>query len=388
MKRTRLLSVAFVFVWLFQSASFAQSKSEPKIVSVPFPVAQTVKVSPQTTDDFHWDYYLYIPRSLFESPEKPSANHLLVMPNNTGTSDDDIRVHDNYAKNDVDDYRKTAEQLKVVLLEPVFPRARTNERWKLYTHALDRDTLLTTDEKLRRLDLQLTAMIDDARRKLSNNNLQVDEKVLMFGFSASAMFVNRFCLLHPKRVLAAAIGSPGGWAMLPVKSWNKKPLRYPLGINDLKKVAGRKFDSRTFKTLPLYFFVGDRDTNDSLTFRDGYDEQDERLIFDNFGSSLVGRLQIAERAYQKAGCVHCQFVIYKGIGHETNRAVWTDVNAFFIGELNRHRRAAEQIVGREGETATFLTSQKRSLLKLQKMADFYYIPKAKIGWSFETLIMG
>jgi hypothetical protein len=31
---------------------------------------------------------------------------------------------------------------------------------------------------------------------------------------------------------------------------------------------------------------------------------------------------------------------------------------------------------------------KRSLLKLQKMADFYYIPKAKIGWSFENLIVG
>jgi hypothetical protein len=33
-------------------------------------------------------------------------------------------------------------------------------------------------------------------------------------------------------------------------------------------------------------------------------------------------------------------------------------------------------------------SHKRSLLKLQKMADFYYIPKAKIGWSFENLIVG
>ncbi len=33
-------------------------------------------------------------------------------------------------------------------------------------------------------------------------------------------------------------------------------------------------------------------------------------------------------------------------------------------------------------------AQKRSILELQKMADFYHIPKAKIGRSFETLIMG
>jgi hypothetical protein len=37
---------------------------------------------------------------------------------------------------------------------------------------------------------------------------------------------------------------------------------------------------------------------------------------------------------------------------------------------------------------SFFVSQKRSILKLQKKADFYRIPKAKIGWSFETLIMG
>jgi hypothetical protein len=52
------------------------------------------------------------------------------------------------------------------------------------------------------------------------------------------------------------------------------------------------------------------------------------------------------------------------------------------------RSSAQQFNGREGETATFLTSQKRSLLKLQKKADFYRIPKAKIGRSFETLIVG
>ncbi len=50
--------------------------------------------------------------------------------------------------------------------------------------------------------------------------------------------------------------------------------------------------------------------------------------------------------------------------------------------------ATQQSNGREARTATFEQSHKRSILKLQKKADFYRIPKAKIGRSFETLIMG
>ncbi len=32
--------------------------------------------------------------------------------------------------------------------------------------------------------------------------------------------------------------------------------------------------------------------------------------------------------------------------------------------------------------------QKRPILNLHKMAELYYVPKAKIGRDFETLIMG
>jgi hypothetical protein len=43
--------------------------------------------------------------------------------------------------------------------------------------------------------------------------------------------------------------------------------------------------------------------------------------------------------------------------------------------------------GREGETTTFNECQKRPFLRLHKMIDFYCVPKAKIRWIFETLIM-
>jgi hypothetical protein len=61
-------------------------------------------------------------------------------------------------------------------------------------------------------------MIEDARAKFAREKLKFDERVYMIGWTASGMFVNHITFLHPKRVKAAAIGSPGGWAIAPVAS--------------------------------------------------------------------------------------------------------------------------------------------------------------------------
>lgn len=58
-------------------------------------------------------------------------------------------------------------------------------------HALDRDALTTEIEGLKRIDRQLISMIDDARERMKQKGLVLNEKVLMAGFSASGMFVNR-----------------------------------------------------------------------------------------------------------------------------------------------------------------------------------------------------
>ena len=57
---------------------------------------------------------------------------------------------------------------------------------------------------------------DDARGRLRAHGTPTDPRVLLQGFSASAMFANRFTVLHPQRVRAATIGSPGGWPIAPV----------------------------------------------------------------------------------------------------------------------------------------------------------------------------
>lgn len=54
-----------------------------------------MKVSRDPAKGFSWDYYLYIPETL----QKEKSAFLLVEPNNTGTTSDDLSVHNEKAEN-------------------------------------------------------------------------------------------------------------------------------------------------------------------------------------------------------------------------------------------------------------------------------------------------
>jgi dienelactone hydrolase len=223
-----------------------------------------------------------------------------------------------------------ASLIKVAVLIPVFPRPETD--WKIYTHALDRDSMMTDKKEYARFDLQLAAMIDDARQRLKNENLKFDEKVLMLGFSASGMFVNRFAFLHPKRVKAAAIGSPGGWAIAPVANYKEKSLPYPVGVDDFKTVSGEKFNLKTLQKVPLFIFLGDEDDNDSLVFRDGYEESDEKLVFELFGKTPVERWEISKSLYEQTK-LNAEFKLYPNVKHTISKEMREDILKF----LSEHK---------------------------------------------------
>src|SRR5690606_17555497 len=114
----------------------------------------------------------------------------------------------------------------------------------------------------------------DARKWLGSGEvikeIETYEKFLMMGFSASAQFTNRFMTIHPEHVKAAIFGSPGGWPMVPHKTYQNKTLRYPVGIADFEEVTGKKFNHEEYKKVPVFYFLGDKDENDAVIFRDAF----------------------------------------------------------------------------------------------------------------------
>jgi hypothetical protein len=293
---------------------------------------QLLKIPKDPTNGFHWPYYLLIPNAL------SSKTVLLVETNNTGYTTDDTAVHDAAAESLIRFRSDFAIELDVPILVPTFPRP-SNPGY-VYTHALDRYSLLTDasvgGDSIQRIDLQLIAMIADARKRLASIGHVIDKRIFMHGFSASGAFTSRFTLLHPSIVKAAAPGSPGGWPTAPVSSWNipsygATTLRYPVGIADVESLTGRPFNLETYKRVPHYIYVGDIDQNDALDTR-GFPPDEVSAICSWLDCSplpwIADRWPISETIYDSVDA-NGQFVIYPRVGHTITDQMFSDVKNFF-----------------------------------------------------------
>jgi hypothetical protein len=292
---------------------------------------ELIEVPPEPAKGFHFAYLLFIPTSAAAKP----YDYLLVEPNNTGKTSDDIEVHHNAAvalarDSSVGNY--VAKKLGLPLLVPIFPRPSSNPL--LYTHSLDRDTILINDGPLRRLDLQLLAMIGDARPRLAAMGHPVNAKVLMNGFSASGLFANRFTFLHPQEVAAAAYGGVNCFIMLPVAELKTHPLNFPLGLADLEKFTGHSFDRAAYETIPQLAYMGADDTNDAVQHDDAYSDEERSLVFSLLGEKMPDRWQAVQAVYQREK-TSVEFRTYPGIGHGTDGKINSDVAEFFRAAIEK-----------------------------------------------------
>ena len=287
-----------------------------------------IRVDANPAKGFYWPYFLLVPPQV----EPPAT--LLLEPSNTGTWSDDPWVHESSALGIVRWRSSFAINLGCPLLVPVFPRPMTPpapEPGGIYIHALDRYSLSSQWSGLARIDLQLVAMIDDALDRLTAQGYAMDRRVFMMGFSASGAFTSRFALLHPGRIKAAAPGSPGGWPLAPVASWEGRTLKYPVGIHDLDALTGRPVDLETFRQVALYIYVGGIDTNDALDTR-GMTSDEKTAICQWLNCApnplLAERWPAAEAIYDSVGA-NAQFVVYPGVAHTITPSMFDDIQAFF-----------------------------------------------------------
>lgn len=287
-----------------------------------------VKVEPDAKSGFTYPYYYYVPAELKTADARKTTQTILFLSNNTmkGPSDD-FSDHEADVKKRMATAGGIASALKIAVLMPVFPRPAAD--WRTYTLALDRDSMMTGKKEYRRFDLQAIAMIDDLRKRMAAEGINFEKRVLINGFSAQGMFANRFTFLHPDRVKAAAIGSPGGWPLVPVEKYKDKVLRWPIGLADFKTVSGHKIDMKELRKVPLFIFIGDKDTNDSVPFDDSYDQEDRELMNPLLGKTPIERWPIAEALYKDAG-MNAVFKTYPGVEHTVNTQMRDDVRTFLL----------------------------------------------------------
>jgi hypothetical protein len=285
---------------------------------------QPLKVEADVAKGFHWPYYLAIP------PSVAGSAVLLVEPNNPRilTNEDyELAAQEEQAMNRAWNFGfDVFAQLGSPVLVPFFPRRYPDRLGDdlFWTTHLDAGMFVIEEEEYRRLDLQLIAMIEDARARLSTMGIEVGGKVFMDGFSGSGEFVNRFTLLHPELVRAAAMG--GAVLMVPVAAWMGEELPYPVGVADMEELAGQAFDLACFKRVPLYLYLGDEDTTDAVAYV--FNPADKEQINRLFGDTPAGRFSAFEEVYTSVGS-DSRFVVYPGVAHELTEETIAEVNAFF-----------------------------------------------------------
>ena len=284
-----------------------------------------IEVPAGKSSNFFFPYYLYVPADL----PKDRTVRLLVEPNNTGRTSDDFEVHRQSAKRLASGSyaRPLTERLRTPLLVPVFPRP--HKEWHIYTHALDRDSLLVKDGPLTRIDLQLLAMIEHARAVLVDHGISTKPKVFMNGFSASGNFVNRFAALHPEAVRAVAAGGVNGLPIFPLETYQGVELPYPIGVVDLRRISGVAFDTEAYGHVSQYIYMGYLDRNDTFPFSDAWNDTERELIAELFSEEMMPDRWDRSQKILAEMRIPAQTVTYNGVGHRVLPEMWDDVASFF-----------------------------------------------------------
>lgn len=282
---------------------------------------------PDPEDHFNYPYFLFIPDDV---PTNDSV-YLIIEPNNSGMTHDSLQKHIDLARftasKDFYIGNFVSRKLQIPLLVPVFPRPETD--WHIYTHDLDRDVMLQKGTDLKRIDLQLIEMFEDAREELRKKGIQTHLQFFLTGFSASGSFTNRFTAMHPDRVAAASAGGTCGLLILPVDSLSHEQTLYPVGVGDLKAIMGKAFQEEEFRRTPQLYFMGELDTNDAVPYEDAYGKEEREQILRLFPKNNIwDRWKQCQKTYTDKG-VNVSFKTYKNVAHEHPELVKRDILKFF-----------------------------------------------------------
>lgn len=178
--------------------------------------------------DPRFSYVMYVPEDLGEGP----APDLLVLIHGTGRAQSEYRQT----------FGEFGRYNNCVILAPLFPAGvRGDDERDGYKYILEGDI---------RYDEIVLSMVEEVEQRLSCSF----PKFMMFGFSGGGHFTHRFLYLHPERIKAASIGSPGSVTLLDhSRDWW-------VGIRNMKELFGKEVDFEALRKVPVHLCVGGADT--------------------------------------------------------------------------------------------------------------------------------
>lgn len=315
-----------------------------------------VRVPAMPEKGFKWPYYLRIPSDTYRNFNDNKRNYLMVdMVNDNGRLEGlERKIKNNMlAGNGMS--VGMAEATMTPLIIPIVPKSLAaynagedsyddNKRDDnlVYEHQLDRDTAilkeLLKDPKIGKelkasysdlgynaedfIDIpkQIIAMIDHAISYLNKHAYNMENTVIMNGFSASGEFANRLTLLYPEKVKMMISGGAMEGTIIPLGSYKGEDLIFPIGISDYEKIVGRKFNLEEQNKVARLTYMGKIDTNDPLLYHDAYGNIERGILQRLFGTELHGRISKIKKTYKNAGGKGV-FIYVKDTGHSLSQGI-------------------------------------------------------------------
>lgn len=283
------------------------------------------KISADSAAGFNFPYYLYAPSNTRDNP-------MLVETVNTGgsgTQQQALDAADSITSSGI--ARTISDSLQVPLLAPAFPNPNDGDFYSKFIQALDTETMHIDSGDYERVDLQLLAMVDDARSRLTDQGIDTPPEFMLNGFSASGDFVKNFAVLHPDRIASATGGAVNGMTTLPLSQARGETINYQIGVADLESVTGSAFDESAWQTAPQFYYMGANERSpwdDTLPFRDVWSKEQADKARRVYGDNMQQeRMVYSERLHREAGGT-TRYEVYDGNGHEYDREIFEDILTF------------------------------------------------------------
>lgn len=216
---------------------------------------------------FNFPFKIIIPKNLNDNPDLIYACNLPKNYSEECSSFDELM---DKAKDDTSSIDAMMIHLSLERGNPIIIPAvpRLNEFRPNY---LGRDCYLNDFDRLKgskfgdymykyeNLADQHKSMMIYAAKYLNSIDINVDNKVIICGYSEGAKMASRLALLHPEMIKAVVAGGTGGAISMPIDFIDGYEFVYPTGISDLKD-----FDFDSFKSISFFYYMGDNDKSDSV----------------------------------------------------------------------------------------------------------------------------
>lgn len=252
-----------------------------------------IDIAANNEKGFNFPFKIIIPKNLNDTPDLIYACNL---PKNKTNECNTMSELIECTKNDFSSINPMLTHLCLTkgnpMVIPFIPRLKEFRPNFLGRDCLTNDFKVSKYDKNYEKDMYLynnlaeqhKSIIKYAIASLKKENIKVDSKVIISGYSEGAKFASHFALLHPEIIKAVIAGGTGGAISMPVDYIDGYEFVYPTGISGLKD-----FDFNSFKDISFFYFMGDYDKSDSAmpNFDDYYYEDDngiKHLLVDECGN--------------------------------------------------------------------------------------------------------